>query len=123
MKVIELKPGEKAKVVELDNKLAALQEAVGGYIEFFYPFDDNVCMMGNEEAKLNGMPLNRTLRDKNGNPYDVLAGNVYIMGTTYDGDNRSLTDEEIKKYLPMFEEPETDFDEELAQPRFTFISW
>ena len=37
-----------------------------GYIEAIYPYDDPVALICGEEAKLEGKPLNRALRDEDG---------------------------------------------------------
>ena len=64
MTVLYVKPGEKPKRIEIENDLEALQRAVGGYIEAVYPYEDPVALIVNEEGKLNGLPLNRALRDE-----------------------------------------------------------
>lgn len=124
MRVIEVRPNEPARVVDIGTSLEALQKAVDGYIEFVYPFEDaDICLMCNEEGKLNGSAPNRALRDAYGAPYDIICGTFIIMGCTDDGDTRGLTPAEAQKYLAMFKEPETDFDIKLTQPRFEFFSW
>ena len=35
----------------------------------------------NEEGKLDGLPLNRALRDDNGEIYDVVAGSFLVQRT------------------------------------------
>ena len=61
MKVVLLEPGKLAKVVEMKTSLEAMQKAVGGMIEAYYPFAEEVCIVCNEEGKINGMPLNRAV--------------------------------------------------------------
>lgn len=61
MKVVLLEPGKMAKVVEMGTSLEAMQQAVGGMIEAYYPFAEEVCIVCNEEGKINGMPLNRAV--------------------------------------------------------------
>ena len=34
----------------------------------------------NEDGKLDGLPLNRALRDSDGDIYDIVAGNFFIVG-------------------------------------------
>ena len=56
--------GERDRYVKDD--LAALQRAVSdhceeSFIEYTYPFEDDCMILGNEEAKLNGMEGNRRL--------------------------------------------------------------
>ena len=66
MTVLLIEPEARPKVVTMETGLKPLQEAVGGYIEAVYPFDDPVALIVNEEGKLDGLPLNRALRHKNG---------------------------------------------------------
>ena len=102
---IKCEPNANAVVCELKTDLKSLQEAVGGYIEFVYPFVDDVCVMCNEEGKLEGLKPSRPLLDGDNAMYDYIAGTCYIMGYTFDGNNRSLTDDEIKHYLKLWEYP------------------
>ncbi len=62
IRVVYLELGKQARIVELDSSLAGLQKAVGGDIEAVYPFEDTVCIVCNEEGKINGLPLNRAIR-------------------------------------------------------------
>ena len=59
----------------------------------------------NEEGKINGMELNRALRDDDGNLYDIIAGPFLVVGLTED-DFCSLTDEMLDKYSKLYEKPE-----------------
>ena len=85
MKVIIKRPcdqfGEEATI---PNTLKALQEAVGGFIETSYPFADNACLILNDEGKIEGLPLNRALRDDEGKIYDVVAGPFLVAGLAGD---------------------------------------
>ena len=54
MKAIKFVPGKRPEVVEIDNTLEALQEAVGGYIETVSVFS-NGCLICNEEGILLGL--------------------------------------------------------------------
>ena len=66
LKVILVKPGELAKQVEISDTLEAMQEAVGGYIESYMPFEDEVALVCNDEGKMQGLPLNRAIKDNEG---------------------------------------------------------
>lgn len=105
MKVLVVEAGKKPEVREIQKGLEALQEAVGGYIEAVYPFDDSIGIICNEEGKLNGLPYNRALRDEDGKVYDCLCGTFVIAGVGY-SDFCSLTDEQIKRYYKMYEKPD-----------------
>ena len=59
----------------------------------------------NEEAKLEGLPLNRALRDADGEIYDIVAGTFAIVGLTDDSFG-SLDSELALKYAKLFEQPE-----------------
>ena len=50
MKVVLVEPRKKARVVEIDHTLEAMQKTVGGYIETFQ-LDDEVYIVCNEEGK------------------------------------------------------------------------
>lgn len=62
----------------------------------------NVC---NEEGKLDGLPLNRALRDEDGDIYDVVAGNFFLAGIGED-DFIDLPDELVEQFTEQFWQPE-----------------
>ena len=106
MKVVMLEPNKSAYVKEIGNDLDSMQEEVDGYIEIIYPFEDQyVGLVCNEEGKLNGLPLNRTIRDKEGKIIDIIAGTAFICDCSED-ELQSLSPTLIDKYLDKFEEPE-----------------
>ena len=58
MKVLFIQPLKAPKTVEIDGSLESMQKLVGGYIESIYPFEDGeICLVCNEEGKLEGLPL------------------------------------------------------------------
>jgi hypothetical protein len=59
MKAIIKEPGKKPRITEIENNLAALQKAVGGYIETV-TFAEDCCIICNEEGRLQGLPYNLT---------------------------------------------------------------
>ncbi len=103
--VLLVEPKQYPRPVEIGTGLKDLQEAVDGYIEAAYPFEDPVALIMNEEGKLEGLPLNRALRDENGSIYDVIAGPFLVVGLSDDG-FQSLTPEQMKKYEKHFHQPE-----------------
>ena len=62
----------------------------------------NIC---NEEGKINGLPLNRAIRNDDGVIIDIAAGNLLITGLG-ESDFASLDEERIKKYSERFRTPE-----------------
>ena len=91
MTVLYVKPGEKPKRIEIENDLEALQRAVGGYIEAVYPYEDPVALIVNEEGKLNGLPLNRALRDEDNDIYDIVAGTFLVVTRKTQTEHRLAT--------------------------------
>ena len=105
MNVLLIRPNMYPKEVQIGCELEDLQNAVGGYIQVVYPFEDPVALVMNEEGKLNGSELNRALRDENGKIYDIVAGDFYVVGLGEE-DFCSLSNEQIKKYEEYFHQPE-----------------
>ena len=103
--VLMVEPGKYPREIEIGTELEDLQAAVGGMIEVVYPFDEPVGLVMNEEGKINGLPLNRSLRDENGDIYDLVAGPFMVVGLTEESFG-SLTPEQIQKYGEMFHQPE-----------------
>lgn len=119
IKVVLLEPDKYAKVAEIGTSLEELQAVVDGFIEPFYPFDEEVCIVCNDEGKIAGMPLNRGVYDKDKNLLDIIAGTAFICSCKgqYFG---SLTDEQINKYKEEFKYPERFFkvNEEIKGVKF-----
>lgn len=103
--VLLVEPNKHPKVIEAKTGLSDLQALVGGYIEVTYPYEDEVGLIMNEEGKLEGLPLNRAIRDENGEVTDVIAGSFLVVGLTEDSFG-SLTGEQIGKFEEMFHQPE-----------------
>ena len=59
----------------------------------------------NDDGKLMGLPLNRALRDENGEMYDAVAGDFLVVGLGEE-DFASLTPELAQKYEQLFHQPE-----------------
>ena len=108
IQVVLCEPGKKARVTTIMNNLESLQKMVGGYIEAVYPFEDPVAIVCNEEGKINGFELNRSLRDESGKIYDILAGSFLVVGLNEE-DFASLSKGLQEKYCKLFEKPEMFF--------------
>ena len=59
----------------------------------------------NEEGKLNGLPLNRALRDEDNDIYDIVAGTFLVVGLG-ESEFASLTPALMEKYEKLFHSPE-----------------
>ena len=117
IKVLFVRPHEEPYVAEIPDTLQAKQQAVGGYIEYVYNPDDT-ALVCDEEAKIKCKEGNRYL-DGGG----VVAGDFLVVGMTEDG-CRSLTNEEIEKYMNKYEEaPDISPEETEADVGFTYIQF
>ena len=108
MRVVMVEVGRKACEMELEDSLARMQRAVGGLIQAVYePGGRDAALICNDEGKLLGLPLNRALRDEEGEIYDIIVGTFFICGTPPDGESfTSLTDEQVDYWLKRFAKPE-----------------
>lgn len=59
--VLLVQPGKYPKTVAIEDSLEAMQALVGGDIEEYMPFEDEVAIICNEEGKISGLPLNRAV--------------------------------------------------------------
>ncbi len=105
MTVLVVEPMKEPYTKEISPGLSSLQHEVDGYIQAIYPYEDSVAIVCNEEGKLEGMPLNRGLRDEDGELYDVVAGTFLVVGLSEE-DFSSLPPDMIQKYTEHFKTPE-----------------
>lgn len=106
--VVMLEPGKVARTAEIGSSLADLQKAVGGMIEAYYPFDEEVCIVCNDEGKFNGMSPCRAVYDPEGQMMDIIFGPCFICDCR--GENfGSLSQDQIKRYTEQFKNPERYF--------------
>ena len=103
--VLVVEPMKEPYVKEIDPGLHALQAEVGGDIAASYPFDDPVGLVLNDEGKLIGLDLNRSLRDDHGEIYDIVAGTFLVVGLGSES-FASLSPDMIQKYTEQFKRPE-----------------
>ena len=61
IKVLLVEPEKYPKEIVIDDTLEAMQEVVGGDIEEYMPYDDDIAIICNEEGKVRGLPLNRAV--------------------------------------------------------------
>lgn len=103
--VLVVEPMKEPYVKEIDPGLHALQAEVGGDIAASYPFEDPVGLVLNDEGKLIGLDLNRSLRDEHGEIYDIVAGTFLVVGLGPES-FASLPPDMIQKYTEQFKRPE-----------------
>lgn len=107
--VVLVEPHKEAIVARIDGTLKGMQETVGGLIEPIY-FEDNACIICNEEGKINSSELNRALYDQDKEIYDIIAGTFFVCYAPPDADNfKSLPEELQNKYVQQFKTPEIFF--------------
>lgn len=100
MQVLIIEPEKTPRVADIPDDLKTLQGIVGGQIEAVYPYADEVALICNEEGKLLGLPLNRSLEG-----YDIIAGTFIVCGLGEE-DFASLSKDLLDKYQKKFESPE-----------------
>ncbi len=105
MTVLVVEPMKEPYVKQIDSGLRALQAEVIGDIAAAYPFADPVALVVNDEGKLIGLDLNRSLRDDHGEIYDIVAGTFLVVGLGAE-DFTSLPLDMIQKYTEHFKRPE-----------------
>lgn len=105
MTVLIVEPMKEPYIKEINPSLDAMQAEVDGRITAVYPYDDPVALVYNDEGKMNGMELNRALRDEQGQVYDVMAGPFIVTGLGEEN-FASLSPELAEKYMEHFKTPE-----------------
>ena len=108
--VILVEPGEEAKMITMGDNLEAMQGIVGGLIEEYMPYEDEVALVCNDEGKMIGMPPNRAIKDADGTVMDIIAGPFFVAYAPIESERfLSMPDELQKKYLEKFRLPERFF--------------
>ena len=105
LEVLLVEPGQYAKMTTIEAGLSSMQNIVGGNIQAAYFFEEPVAIVCNEEGKINGLELNRAVKDENGKMLDIIAGTFFVCGL---GDENfiSLQPEHRAKFEKMFKNPE-----------------
>lgn len=108
IKVVLCEPGKVARVAEIGTELSDLQRVVGGLIEPYYPFEEQVCIVCNDEGKYNGMRPCRAIYGEDREMMDIIFGPFFICdcSTPYFG---SLNKEQLERYKKQFQNPERFF--------------
>lgn len=104
MVILLVEPGKAPRRAEIDGSLQSMQELVGGTIQAVYPFEEPVALVCNDEGKLIGLPLNRCLRNENGEVYDIIAGTFFLCNAPVDSEDfESLSERQVSYYKTQFQ--------------------
>lgn len=103
MKVLIVEPGQYPREAQISGDLKSIQEIVGGLMQAVYPWEDRAALVCNDEGKLMGLPLNRSLEE-----YDIVSGTFFICGLGKD-DFTSLTENQMEHYKDKYRMPELFF--------------
>lgn len=115
IRVLVVEPQKIPYLKEIRNDFRAMQEVVGGPIEYVY-LTDEAHIYCNEEGKLMGLTGNR--RMENG---DVLAGTFFICADDGQGGDISLTEEQLEEFKARFGEPEYFSYREMDSKIYTSV--
>ena len=103
MKVLVVEIGQQPMMKEIEGSLRSMQEIVGGYIQAYYPWMDEVAIICNDEGKIMGLPFNRPIFGEHGELVDIIAGTFFVCGAPMDsGTFTDLPEELIEHYTRMF---------------------
>ena len=105
MNVLMVEPGKAPYEMQIGSDLQSMQALVGGYIQAVYPYEEPVALICCESGKLDGLMLNRALRDSDGDIYDIIAGTFFIAGLG-ESDFTDLPHELAERFAEQFRQPE-----------------
>lgn len=111
MKALVIKSDNTSTLIDIDQEVAPLQEAVGGYIEAIISTDEWI-MYGNEDGLRLDLPFNRkasslvlAICEVGEHPVPMgaaqLVGDVVITGFDEDGDNAPIPDLWVQQFQEM----------------------
>ena len=106
--VLLVEPNKYPKMIEIDDTLEAMQAVVGGDIEEYMPFEDEVAIICNEEGKITGMAPNRAVYEENSREMlDIICGKFFIVYAPFEAERfQSLPPDLAEKYREKFKYPE-----------------
>lgn len=110
VKILVIESGQYPYIIsDFKNELSEYQKMVGGLISCVDLFDGTTTVC-NDEGKLMGLPLNRSIRNDEGKLIDIFAGTLVFVGVDYaTGEFKSLTDEQIQEIKDVYYNPEIFF--------------
>ena len=106
--VLLVEPNKYPKMIEIDDTLEVMQTVVGGDIEEYMPFEDEVAIICNEEGKITGMAPNRAVYEENSREMlDIICGKFFVAYAPFDAERfQSLPPDLAEKYREKFKFPE-----------------
>lgn len=124
LRMLMIQPRKAPVVTYVKNELEDLQRAVSDHgepslIEITAPFGGDCLVLGNENAKLIGMPGNRVISG------EIYAGPLFISRKNpSSGELISLTDKQVDKFSHLFAYPEFIPQDEVERDiGFKFIAF
>lgn len=117
--VVLVEPGKLARIAEIGTSLAELQAAVDGNIQAFYPYEEQVCIVCDDEGKLFGKPFNRAVYGEDGDIMDIIAGTFFVCDCSTPSFG-SLSKEQQQRFVNQFKYPESFFriNEEIKAVKY-----
>lgn len=111
MKALVIKADDTTALIDIEQQVKPLQDAVGGYIEAIINTDDWV-MYANEDGLRLNLPFNRkasslvlALCEVAGRPVPLgagrLVGDVVIAGFDDDGDNAPIPEDWVRQFKDL----------------------
>ena len=113
--VVLVEPGKLAHPAKITATLEGMQAVVGGAIEPFYPFEEQVCIVCNEEGKLIGLPLNRAVYAYEEQQVDMSYGE---LAAQFRAQERSGTGRHMLGYIVFTED---SFTEPYTEEQRTYV--
>ena len=106
--VLLIEPNKYPKMIEIDDTLEAMQKVVGGDIEEYMPFEDEVAIICNEEGKVNGLTPNRAVYDEHSREMqDIICGKFFVAYAPFEAEKfQSLPPDLAEKYREKVKYPE-----------------
>ena len=106
--VLLVEPNKYPKMIEIDDTLEVMQTVVGGDIEEYMPFEDEVAIICNKEGKITGMAPNRAVYEENSREMlDIICGKFFIVYAPFEAERfQSLPPDLAEKYREKFKYPE-----------------
>ena len=106
IKVLMVEPGKKAYEKEIGTSLQEMYAALDcDCIQTFYPYEDLVVIVCDDEGKINHSRPNRAIYGEDGKMMDLICGKFFIADCSTE-QFKSLPDDMMQKYKKQFLLPE-----------------